>query len=187
MKIIDLLGRKRQFRRLLEDSQPRLQRMARAWCGDRELAQDLVQEALVRALQGEEQLRALEKFDAWVFKILSNCWYQHLRQLRSTVEFDEDRYPEERSSLEVSQDRADMIERLRYEVGRLPAIQRQAITLVDLEEFSYAETAQILDIPIGTVMSRLHRAREKLCRAMNDVRQEQAAASDAPRVMRRMK
>jgi len=63
----------------------------------------------------------------------------------------------------------DLVAHLKREVARLPEMQRQVLTLVDLEEFSYAETADILEIPLGTVMSRLHRARAQLRAQLNQV------------------
>jgi RNA polymerase sigma-70 factor (ECF subfamily) len=143
--------------------------MALAWCGQVDLAEDLCQEALTRALLNQQQLRSLDKFDAWIFTILSNCWREHLRRRRPQVEFEEAEYADERFSIEDEHHQNDLVAHLKRQVRRLPAMQRQVLTLVDLEEFSYAETADILEIPLGTVMSRLHRARAQLRTQFNEV------------------
>ncbi len=136
--------------------------MALAWCSQADLADDLCQETLARALQNQHQLRAREKFNAWIFTILSNCWREHLRRKRPHVEFEESEHLGEGRSIEEDHQHNDLVELLRTQVALLPDMQRQVLTLVDLEEFSYAETADILEVPIGTVMSRLHRARAQL-------------------------
>lgn len=162
MGISELFCRGGQFRRSVEGSRPRLFRMALAWCGQADLADDLCQEALARALQNQHQLRSLEKFDAWIFMILSNCWREHLRRRRPNVEFEESEHVHGQRSIEEDQQQNDLVAHLRKQVALLPDMQRQVLTLVDLEEFSYAETADILEVPVGTVMSRLHRARARL-------------------------
>lgn len=151
-----------QFKQSVEDSRPRLFRMALAWCGQADLADDLCQEALTRALQNQQQLRSMEKFNAWIFTILANCWREHLRRRRPHVEFEETDHACEQRSIEEDHQQNDLIAHLKTQVAQLPDMQRQVLTLVDLEEFSYAETADILEVPIGTVMSRLHRARAQL-------------------------
>jgi len=187
MKIIDLLCQNRQFHQSLEKSRPRLQRMARSWCGDATLADDLSQEALARALQHQGQLRSIEKFDAWIFTILSNCWREHLRRKRPNVEFHEEEHFSDFHTPESSCNERDVVARVRHEVSRLPDLQRQTLTLVDLEEFSYAEAAQILDVPIGTIMSRIHRARSKLRSALGDLQQELPTPREAPAYLRCVK
>jgi RNA polymerase sigma-70 factor, ECF subfamily len=169
MGISGLFCRGGQFKRAIEESRPRLFRMALAWCGQVDLADDLCQEALTRALVNQQQLRSMEKFDAWIFTILSNCWREHLRRRRPQVEFEESEHADKRRSIEEDHQRKDLVAHLKHEVARLPEMQRQVLTLVDLEEFSYAETADILEIPPGTVMSRLHRARAQLRVQLNEV------------------
>jgi len=164
MKIFGLLGRSREFHDKLEGSRPRLYRMARAWCRNAVLADDLVQECLSKALQNSAQLRDLATMDSWLFSILANCLRDHLRQHRATEDIDEvaeqhlvsERTPEDEYA------RNEIVTRVRAAIKCLPLGQRQVLVLVDVEECSYAEVAQILDIPVGTVMSRLSRARQAL-------------------------
>lgn len=90
-----------------------------------------------------------------------NTWHDHLRARKETVEFDEADFSEEHTP-ETVNSRYETVQRVRQSMAKLPLGQREVLTLVDLERFSYAEVAQILDIPAGTVMSRLSRARRQL-------------------------
>jgi len=142
----------------------RMFRTAFAWCHDHTLAQDLAQEAALKAIENAAQLNDLKAIDAWIFTILANCHRAHLRKVIHTDELD----PDEVGSIEpnllpdqVSETRG-LIEQVKTALEGLGEEQRKVITLVDLEEFSYAEVASILEIPIGTVMSRLNRARRDL-------------------------
>lgn len=172
MGFVDLLCQSRQHKQALEKSRPRLYRMAMAWCGEEMLADDLAQEALIRAIRKRHQLKDPEKLNAWLFSILANCWREHLRKQRPHVDLDEAPLVDWRSP-EFEHQRNDVISRVRHEISRLPQGQRQTLTLVDIEGFSYAETADILDIPVGTVMSRLSRARGTLKERMHDLCEQQ--------------
>lgn len=161
MDILDFFLRSREAQRALNQARGRLYRMAYAWCHQPALADDLVQETLTKALQKSSQLRDPKARDAWLFAILANCYRDHFRRQREMDDIDElelsfDITPETESG------RAEVIGKVRAAIARLPQGQRQVVTLVDLEGFSYVETAQILDVPIGTVMSRLCRARNAM-------------------------
>ncbi|MEJ2591952.1 MAG: RNA polymerase sigma factor [Candidatus Thiodiazotropha sp.] len=158
MKIFELGRSARQLRHRFGEHRNDLYRVALSWCGDRMLADDLAQEALTRALDKQHQLRDAKKLEHWLFRILNNCWREHLRRLHPTVEIEglvlgSDHTPER--GLRKQQ----VIDRVRSAIDRLPLGQRQVVTLVDLQGFSYAEVAEVLEIPIGTVMSRVCRAR----------------------------
>lgn len=156
----------RERRELLEQvktSRVRLYRLAFAWCHDAALADDLAQEALTRALSRLDQLRESARLMGWLFAILNRCWIDHLRGLREDL--DDEILAELPSDLPGPDSRAERqqtVSRVRGAIAALPLGQRQVVTLVDLEDFSYAEVAEILAIPIGTVMSRLCRARASL-------------------------
>ncbi len=173
MKIITLVCASRAFRRQLEESRNRLYRMALAWCGDPMLADDLVQEALTKALQKANQLRDQDKLGCWLYSILNNCWREHLRRQRPNVEIDEDEYICENCP-EVQSSSQEVVNRVRAAIARLALGQREVVTLVDLEGFAYAEVAEILSVPIGTVMSRLSRARKALQQELLDIQPEQS-------------
>jgi RNA polymerase sigma-70 factor, ECF subfamily len=159
LSIFNLFAHKR-----LEGMRPRMVRLAYAWCHDSDLANDLVQEALAKGLARSSQLRDVAAMDAWLFSILNNCWRDHLRARRDfsdiaeldEVIFDPAPGPERRYASRQT------TTRVRAAIALLPLAQRQVLTLVDIEECSYAEVAQILDVPVGTVMSRLSRARVAL-------------------------
>lgn len=156
----------REQRELVEQikaSRVRLYRLAFAWCHDAGLADDLAQEALTRGLARLEQLRESARLMSWLFSILNRCWIDHLRSLREDVD-DEmlAEFPSELPGPDSHAERQQTVNRVRTAIAALPLGQRQVVTLIDLEDFSYAEVADILAIPIGTVMSRLCRARASL-------------------------
>lgn len=176
--------RAREFRRRLEGIQDRLYRAAYAWCHDRFLADDLTQEATSRALERSSQLRDLEAFDAWVFRILANCYQDHFRRQRETTQPNDTALVEERTPEHVHH-QGQIVSMVREGIAGLPVSQRCVLTLVDLEGFTYQEVAQVLDIPIGTVMSRLSRARLALKQRIGSYPLD--SRSDARRMIRRVK
>lgn len=156
--ILDFFLRTREAQRALMQARARLYRVAYAWCHNPALADDLVQETLTKALRKSSQLRDPKARDAWLFTILTNCYRDHFRRLRDMddiddVEISHDTTPESETSS------SEIVGMVRKAIAQLSEGQRQVVTLVDLEGFSYGEVAQILDVPIGTVMSRLCRAR----------------------------
>jgi RNA polymerase sigma-70 factor (ECF subfamily) len=176
-----------QTRRLAEEARDRVRfeeealelsdqvyRVARHLVGSREAADDLVQETYVRAFRSWQQYTPGTNLRAWLLRILTNLNIDRgRRQQRTpqTTSLDEkgDYYLydklEEREGGPLDEER--VIERLSQDsivdaLAHVPHDFRDVLVLVDIGEFSYADTAQILDIPIGTVMSRLHRARRIL-------------------------
>lgn len=184
MGLLDSINQKRLFRTILTNSRDRLYRMAYSWTHDPVLADDLVQQACYQALRKQRHLRDVDAVDAWLFRILANCLADHHRARREVLSGDEllivERWTPEHATQEDQ-----IARRVRRAVGDLPLAQRQAVTLVDLEGFSYAMVAQILDIPVGTVMSRLSRGR----RALRGRLLEVAASTDrdVPAKVRRIK
>ncbi|MCX7897775.1 MAG: RNA polymerase sigma factor [Rhodocyclaceae bacterium] len=165
MALISYLSRSRRFEQRLAAARGRLLRLALAWCRNRQIAEDLVQETLAKALERHAQLRDEERLLAWLTSILANCWHDHLRHHREHADLDEIAEEDLGSTAGCPEDdclQNEIVRRVRAVIATLPAGQRMVITLVDLEEFSYAEVAEILNIPIGTVMSRLSRARASL-------------------------
>lgn len=151
----------RSDRKQLELHRQRLYRVAYAWTHDALLADDLVQETLIKALRCSTQLRDAAAGRAWLYSIMTNCYRDHFRRLRDADDVDELEIPVDVTpESEIGQ--TQVVDLVRGAIARLPEGQRQVVTLVDLEGFSYVEVAQILDVPIGTVMSRLCRARTAL-------------------------
>lgn len=143
----------------LVDLIPRLRRYAHALVGERAGADDLVQDTLERAWSKLHLYRRGTDLRAWLFTVMHNVHVNKLRAARPTDPLDDgiselaQRAPQADALLVRDLDRA---------IARLPADQRAVLLLVTLEEMSYEEVARTLGIPIGTVMSRLSRAREKL-------------------------
>jgi RNA polymerase sigma-70 factor (ECF subfamily) len=176
MAILDFWRGASALRGRLVCSRADLYRVALAWCGDRSLADDLTQETLTRALRKCHQLRDPERLECWLYRILANCWKQHLRDRRTEVELSEDEVSLE-AGPERRAERSQIIDQVRSALNRLPVEQREVIALVDLRGMSYSEVAEVLDIPIGTVMSRLCRGRRRLQAALAEA--EAAAAPGA--------
>lgn len=185
MSLLSFFGRTRQFEARLAASRARLWRLAFSWCHNRALADDLVQEAFAKALVRHDQLREPAALLGWLCSILANCWHDHLRARKDSADIDdlaEAEHPEAERP-EDSYEQNQIVARVRQAVARLPAGQREVLTLVDLEEFSYADVAGILDIPIGTVMSRLSRARG----ALRTLLSAQPAAPTMPAIVHRLR
>lgn len=161
MTILSFFSRTSEFQDHIEKIRPRLYRLAYSWSHNAALADDLVQEALIKALKNVNQLRDPALLNSWLFSILANCWRDHFRKHRDMEDIDEleDYHYAHNITPEHTHSQSQIVARVRGAVGMLPIGQRQVLTLVDLEELSYIEVASILDIPIGTVMSRLCRAR----------------------------
>lgn len=138
---------------------PRLRRYARALAGERVAADDLVQDTLERAWSKLHLYRRGTDLRAWLFTVMHNVFVNQRRALRATAPLDE-----EMAELAQPARESDglVLRDLDAAIRRLPPDQREVLLLVALEEMSYEETAGALGIPVGTVMSRLARAREKL-------------------------
>ncbi len=138
---------------------PRLRRYARALAGDRARADDLVQDTLERAWNKFHLWRPGSDLRAWLFTVMHNVYVNQVRASRDHAMLDD-----EGAEMAVAgaQGASLEIRDLDRALALLPAEQREVLLLVALEDMSYAEVAGTLEIPIGTVMSRLSRAREKL-------------------------
>ena len=143
---------------------PRLRRYARALTGNSSAADDLVQDALERALVKQALWREGSDLRAWLFTIMHNVFINQVRSAaaRRTVPLDDV------AAELLSPQQADRLEirDLDAAMQTLPDEQRAVVLLVGLEQMTYDEAAIVLDVPIGTVMSRLSRGRERLRRLM---------------------
>jgi RNA polymerase sigma-70 factor, ECF subfamily len=164
---------------LIAEQIPKLRRYARALLGDPIRADDLVQEALVRALSRSHLWQPGTDIRAWMFTILHNVHVNNQRQRRHRDDYQEltDDRPE--MATPATQERSLEIRDLARGLELLPAPQRQVVLLVGLEGMNYKQVAVVLDIPIGTVMSRLHRGREALRRLMTDGPASNASNQDS--------
>lgn len=138
---------------------PRLRRYARALTGSRDAADDLTQDTLERAWGKRALWRPGTNLRAWLFTVMHNVHVNRVRAARPTDPLEDD-MPE--LAQRATQGDSLVVRDLDRAIAALPAAQREVLLLVALEDLSYEETARVLGIPIGTVMSRLARAREKL-------------------------
>jgi RNA polymerase sigma-70 factor (ECF subfamily) len=156
-----------EFESLVEREIPRLRRYARALTRNAERADDLVQETLLRAISKGHLWQMGTDMRAWLFTIMHN---QHVNLVRRAIR-DETAIDIEQlsTSLVATSDptASRQLRELERALGCLPEEQRAVILLVGLEGMSYAAAAQILNVPVGTVRSRLSRGRDALRRLLD--------------------
>jgi RNA polymerase sigma-70 factor (ECF subfamily) len=168
---------------LIQPLIPALRRYAYAMVRDRSAADDLVQDCLEKAVGHWPQRRVDGNAQAWIYAILHNLAINFLRRKKrqgASVPLDDVKG----FALSRSADQEDNLQYrdLLSALDKLPEDHRSVILLVAVEDFSYAETAKILDIPVGTVMSRLSRARAQLRRNLEDVEQAPPKGSHLRRI-----
>lgn len=143
---------------------PRLRRFALGLCGNGADADDLVQAACERALANAGTFVQGSRMDSWMYRIIQNLWLDSRRRLRvrgTVVDPADAGLHDGGLAARGAEDRMQL-SRVFGEMDRLPEGQRAVLTLIAVEGLSYREVAEVLDIPIGTVTSRLVRAREAL-------------------------
>jgi RNA polymerase sigma-70 factor, ECF subfamily len=148
-------------------------------------AEDLVQETYVRALPAIGRLREDSNLKGWLFTILRNIWLNHLRRRQNSIQVagvDVDEYPAEDDTASQYNPHSLLISRVNREqvqnaIQRLPRDAREIILLREYEEMSYQEIAGVLNCPVGTVMSRLCRARSRLRTLLTDSAQVRQGSS----------
>jgi len=144
----------------IEQHIPRLRRYARALVGDRYAADDLVQDTLERAWNKLHLWRQGSDMRAWLFAIMHNVFVNQARSRRQDIE----RHMEELPIIAVRGTQGQQLELMEVDraMRALPVDQREVLLLVAVEQMTYEETSRTLEVPIGTVMSRLSRGRERL-------------------------
>ena len=148
---------------------PRLRRYARALASNRDDADDLVQDTLERAWAKSALWRGVADMRGWLFSIMHNLHVDGVRRPRVATQAIDDDTPE-LATAPTQGERLAVLD-LQAALDQLPIEQKEIVLLVALEDMAYAEIATTLGIPIGTVMSRLSRGRERL-RALMDGRAE---------------
>jgi RNA polymerase sigma-70 factor (ECF subfamily) len=151
---------------------PRLRRYARVLTGDTSRADDLVQDTLARAWEKRALWQAGTDLRAWLFTVMHNLFVNQralARRDAANVSLDGAGAPETwQLAVRPNQHVHVELHEVLQQLGKLPAEQREVLILAAVEELKYEEIADVLDIPVGTVMSRLSRAREKLRRIVSD-------------------
>ena len=148
---------------------PRLRRYARALVGNRDDADDLVQDTLERAWARSALWRGVADMRGWLFSIMHNLHVDGVRRPRVTTQAIDDDTPE--VAMAPTQGERLAVMDLQAALDQLPIELREIVLLVALEDMAYADVAKTLGVPIGTVMSRLSRGRERL-RALLDGRSD---------------
>jgi RNA polymerase sigma-70 factor (ECF subfamily) len=139
---------------------PRLRRFARGLSGSVADADDLVQAACERALSRQHQFQEGTRFDSWMFRIVQTIWIDLVRSRdvrKEDGDIAEDRLGSDEPARRVEARLA--LDEVRRALDRLPPDQRTALLLVTVEGLSYKEAAEVVQVPVGTIMSRLARAR----------------------------
>lgn len=161
---------KADFETALDDVYPRLRRFAYGLTSQAADADDLVQRACERAMRNYHQFEAGTRFDSWLFRLTRNLWIDTVRarsrraqrevaeEAGQSVGFDPRPATEARIDLARAMDA----------MGRLPDEQREVVALILVDGMGYRETAQLLDLPIGTVSSRLVRGRKALMQLLGE-------------------
>ena len=171
MNPIEFICRRPVFKKQLEEMRPRLYKVAYSWCHAADIADDLVQDTVIKAIRNANSLRDMNAMNSWLFTILSNCWRDYLRRQKPTDDIDECVFTND-DTPELAKERQDITDIVQRAIATLPQGQRQVLSLVDLEGFSYAEVAEIVGIPTGTVMSRLNRARKALAEQLLELKEQ---------------
>lgn len=163
---------KSEFLRLV----PSLRAFARSLCGNMSLADDLTQEALMRAWDNRDSFQPGTNMQAWLFTILRNSFYSSIRKRSREIEDPEGIHAQK---LEIAPQQQNGLElkELRRGLALLPIEQREAIVLVGASGYSYEEAAKICNCAIGTIKSRVSRARRTL---MSHVEGEALSDSTLP-------
>ncbi|MEM1276420.1 MAG: sigma-70 family RNA polymerase sigma factor [Pseudomonadota bacterium] len=144
---------------------PRLRRFAAALSGNTEDGDDIVQTACLKALDRLDQFEPGTRLDSWMFRIVQTTFLDRTRRHEhrfATADIDRlNRISDQGGAARQSEDRL-LLAQVRSAIASLPDDQRSVLVLVAIEGFSYKDAAATLDIPVGTVMSRLSRARAQL-------------------------
>ena len=159
---------------------PRLRRFAAGLTRSASEADDLVQAACERALAREHQFQEGTRFDSWMFRIVQTIWIDQLRARdirKEDAEIAEERLGSDEPVRRVEARLA--LAEVRRAVSLLPPDQRSTLMLVTVEGLSYKQAAEVAGVPIGTIMSRLARARIALQQLLDAGAGERRSASDA--------
>ena len=169
--LLTLSVRQRKLCKKLEAGRSRLYRMAYAWSHNADIADEVVQLTMIKAMNNVDKIKNIDALDGWLFRILSNCFIDVCRKQREEIDID-DVILFDNETPETIHSQNEMFASVRLSIASLPFKHRQVITLIDVENFSYAEVADILDVPQGTIMSRLNRARQSLRKLLNEQNKE---------------
>ena len=156
---------------------PNMRAFAISLCGNRDRADDLVQEALVKAWNHLDSFEQGTNLKAWLFTILRNAYFSELRKTKREVADSDGQFAARQAVPAEQQGHLDLLD-LNNALSKLPADQREALILVGAEGFSYEDAASICACAVGTVKSRVNRARVKLAELMSYQRSDSAGSDN---------
>jgi len=159
-------GDPRAFTEVVRHYEPRLRALAYRMIEDRDLTDDVLQEAFVRAFKSLDRFRGDSSFGTWLYRITYNACIDELRRRRRVIPLMTENEPEPADHRAGPEDTAVERGDLAAAMASLPAEMRAAVMLVDAEGFDYAAASRVLGIPPGTIGSRLNRARAILRTAL---------------------
>ena len=179
---------KNKLTRFCAENHNLLIQLAYSWCHDRSQAEDLVQDATEKSLRKINQLDDIKKLKSWFIKVMLNCWRDNLRKQIDQCDFDDliigetiSIYDNNKfyndSTPESILDNQQLKKSVQYAISQLPLKHKTVVTLIDIYGVNYSEVSLILDIPIGTVMSRLSRARTALLKSLSVIKDTQKIRS----------
>ena len=171
--------RQKAFKSVVQSQLNALYRTAWRMVGDRHEAEDAVQDALDKAWQRLDQLQDTARLKPWLFRILTNTCTDMLRSrgrmpVFATSEDAVDLIPDSSEKPDEALSNRQIGQAIEHEIARLPEQQQIVVQLVIVEQLSYDDAAQVLGVPVGTVRSRLSRARASLGHALSDVLDDRA-------------
>ena len=169
-----------QFNERLHSNYTNLYRLAYSWAQHKPLAQDLVQETMLKAIEKNYQLKQLDEMTPWLCKIMHNLYMDKLRYDHKWL-FVEEAEIDSQLASPSSEDtviQEQTQSKIHQAIGQLSVGQREIITLVDLQGLSYQQTSEILEVPVGTIMSRLSRARNQLKTLLKSEQQDVSVSTN---------
>jgi RNA polymerase sigma-70 factor (ECF subfamily) len=155
-------GDRHAFTELVLRHQASLVRMIYHFCGDARQAEDAAQEAFVRAWQNLNHYKPGHAFSSWLYRIAANSTLDTLRRERPQADLETLDLPDPQAGPEQALETDQRARQVRQAIDRLSPALRMVLVLREYQELSYQEIADVLDIPTGTVMSRLNSARSQL-------------------------
>jgi len=163
IKFFGNISAEEEIRSLLPELFPKLWRFCLFLTGAKDTAWDLAQSTCVKAIENSDKYKSGTRFESWVYKIANRIWLNELRyqSIRAAAPEMGGAYQNPDLSARSGEDSL-YFQQIIDLIYSLPPAQKTVVVLVYVEGFSYAEAAEILSIPIGTVMSRLASARKKL-------------------------
>ena len=175
-----LNGNQDAYTEIVDLYQARLYQVCYRMLGNKHEAEDITQEAFLRAFINLHSFDQKRKFSTWIFRIATNLCIDRIRKKKPDYHLDAqvpgtdglDKYSQVAASeaLPVEQlEKMEMQERVQYEISRLPDKYRSVIVLKYMEELPLQEISEILDLPLGTVKTRIHRGREALRKQMSQL------------------